>query len=304
MTIYGKIENLNDITIFVEVAERRSFTRAAKSLRLSLPYVSRRVKLLEESLKTQLIIRSSRDLSLTEAGKFYYDRCAELLRELNVVHEEVGDLNRGLRGSIRLYSPLGFGEQVMPELVMKFNKLYPDITVELRIGDRSTNPREKGVDVAIRTADLVDSSLDSRVLGRLHYQLCASKGYLKAHGMPRTPRELAERNCLVHIGQPSHDIWEFDWEGQRIRVPVTGNLRSNSGAAILRACHSGSGIARLPEYDVREGVAAGDLKIVFPGALQFSRQLRAYYPRSNHMPARIDTFLEFLRQETSSYLAP
>ena len=300
--LFNKIEDLNDLVVFAEVAARSSFTSAAKHLHLSLPSVSRRVKNLEDALKTQLFVRSTRHIALTEAGRFYYERCTKILAELKGVHEEVHDLTSKLQGSIRIYSPLGFGEQVLPAILLKFRKAYPDVVVELRVGDRSTNPTEKGVDIAIRTAELSDSNLLSRELGTLHYHLCASVGYLKTHKAPKSPDDLKDRNCLVHTAQPSPDVWEFGDGKAKKSVPVKGDLRSNSGVIIYRACMEGAGIARLPEYDVQSGVKAGRLKILFPGQLRFSRVLWAYYPRSSHVPARIDTFLNFLQAEIGFYL--
>ncbi|HEY4135352.1 MAG TPA: LysR family transcriptional regulator [Alphaproteobacteria bacterium] len=302
MLLNGKVEDLNDVAVFVEVAARGSFTRAAANLHLSLPSVSRRVKNLESALQTQLFVRSTRHLSLTEAGRFYFEKCAKLLNEMDLIHEEVGDLTRGLKGSIRIYSPLGFGEQVMADIVLKFGKLYPDIVVELRVGDRSTNPTEKGVDIAVRTADLKDSSLASRELGSLNYHLCASAKYLAERGTPTTLEELEEHNCLVHTAQPSPDLWEFDVDGAKRLIPVKGDLRSNSGAVIFHACLAGAGIARLPEYDVQTGQKHGQLEMLFPRQLNFTRPLYAYYPRSNHLPARIDRFLNFLEAEIGPYL--
>jgi DNA-binding transcriptional LysR family regulator len=304
MTLDGKIEDLNDIIVFVAVAERGSFTRAAASLHLSLPSVSRRVKNLEDALQVQLFVRSTRHLSLTDAGRFYYERCARILSELNLLHEEIGGLTQGLKGSIRVYAPLGFGEQVLPDIAMKFGRLYPDIVTELRIGDRSTNPTEKGVDIAIRTAELADSSLASCELGDLIYHVCAARSYLEARGEPLGPEDLAAHNCLVHTNQPSSDVWRFEAQGKPVDVPVKGDLRSNSGSVVFRVCMAGAGIARLPEYDARAGVESGKLKILFPGQLNFTRTMRAYYPRSSHMPVRIDRFLKFLRSEIGPYLRP
>ena len=300
--MFSKIDDLNDLVVFVEVAARKSFTTAAEHLRLSLPSVSRRVKNLEDALKVQLFVRTTRHIALTEAGRFYYDRCTKILEDLKGVHEEVHDLTSKISGSIRVYSPLGFGEQVLPEILLKFRKAYPEVIVELRVGDRSTNPTEKGVDVAIRTAALSDSNLLSRELGYLHYHLCASIDYLKAHKSPKSPDDLKERNCLIHTAQPSPDVWVFGDGKSKKNVPVKGDLRSNSGVVIYRACMEGAGIARLPVYDSMTGVKASRLKVLFPGQLRFSRPRWAYYPRSSHLPARIDTFLNFLQKEIGSYL--
>jgi DNA-binding transcriptional LysR family regulator len=292
---FGKLEDLNDVAIFVRVAEKSSFTQAARELRLSVPYVSKRIKYLEDTLQAQLFIRSTRHFSLTETGQRYYARCAAILQQLTAVHEEVGELTKGLRGTVRVYSPLGFGELVLPKIIFEFNKIYPDIIVDLRVGEDPASPTEKGVDIAIRTADLADASLLSRELGLLRYRVCASVDFFKGKKLPRRPEELAGYNCLVHPGQPGCDQWTFVDGEEECTLHVTGNLRSNSGVVIYDACEAGVGIARLPEYDARRGLKAGRLVELFPGQLTFARMLRAYYSRSPHTPARIETFLDFLQ---------
>jgi DNA-binding transcriptional LysR family regulator len=289
------VENLNDIMIFVRVAERKSMSRAAKELHLSAPYVTKRIKLLEDELGTQLLIRSTRYLSLTEAGEKYFRRCSEIMAQLKVAHEEVTDMRSGLRGSVRVYSSQGIGEHFLVPIITDFIERYPEITVDLRIADQSTTPTEKGVDLTIRSAELSDSSLVGRELGRLHYEVCAAPALLRK-GAPRSPQDLAKFNCLIHTVQPSANCWTFT-EGNGVStVMVKGNFCSSSGVVVYRACKQGAGIARLPEYDVRRGVGEGHLQVLFPGRLTFTRVLRAYYPRTPHVPARIETFIDFVQE--------
>ncbi len=289
------MENLNDIVIFVRVAERSSFTRAARELRLSVPYVSKRIKYLEDTLQTQLFIRSTRHFSLTETGQKYYERCGEILKQLNAIHEEVAELTKGLRGTVRVYSPLGFGELVLPQIIFEFNRLYPDIIVDLRVGEDAASPTEKGVDIAIRTAALADSSLLSRKLGVLRYRVCVAKSFFEGKTLPKISADIAGYNCLIHTGQRAPDLWTFDDGSKEATIKVAGNLRSNSGVAIYEACVAGVGIARLPEYDALKGLKTGKMIELFPDQLTFSRVLRAYFSRTPHTPTRIETFLDFLQ---------
>lgn len=285
--------------IFVRVADRKSMTRAAQELNLSAPYISKRIKSLEAALGTQLLIRSTHYLSLTEVGEKYYRRCSEILAQLKVAHEEVTDLTSGLRGTIRLYSSQGFGERVLTPVVAEFGRHYPDIVVDLRIADQSTSPTEKGVDLTIRTADLADSSLVCTELGTLKYQVCASPEFLKT-AVPKSPEDLANFNCLIHTVQSFAHQWTFTDSNTTSAVMVDGNLHSSSGVVIYRACKSGAGIARLPEYDVEHGVRRGHLVVLFPDRLTFTRTLRAYYPRTPHVPARLETFTNFLQARMKS----
>ncbi|HEY4136535.1 MAG TPA: LysR family transcriptional regulator [Alphaproteobacteria bacterium] len=280
--------------IFVRVADRKSMAQAAKELGLSAPYVSKRIKFLEDELRTQLLIRSTHYLSLTDVGEKYYKRCSDILSQLTVADEEVADLTTGLRGSLRVYCPQGFGEHVLTPIVAEFGQLYPEIMVDLRIADQSTSPMEKGVDLTIRTAELIDSSLVCTEIGTLKYQVCASPEFLKK-GVPKSPEDLADFNCLIHTVQTAAREWPFR-DGKKIStIIVDGNLHSSSGVVIYRACKHGAGIARLPEYDATRGVRGGYLKVLFPDQLTFTRTLRAYYPRTPHVPIRLETFTNFLK---------
>lgn len=297
------MRNLNDIAIFVRVVEKKSFSAAAKELGLSASFVSKRVRCLEEELKTLLLKRSTHFLSLTEGGEAFYTRCAEALELLGGATTEAIDRTDEMRGTLRLFAALGFGEYVLWQIASDFAQQYPDISVQLEIGNRSTNILEIGVDIAIRSADLPDTSLAHRDLGSLRYHICAAPSYLARHGQPETPSDLPRFNCLIHTAHMPADRWKFIGPAGEYTVRVTGNVRSNSGVAIHGACERGVGIARLPGYIADEAVTAGRLQILFPGLLQFERQLKAFYPRTRHIPAKVMKFLDLLEERVPAELS-
>jgi DNA-binding transcriptional LysR family regulator len=298
------VRNLNDIAIFVRVVEKKSFSAAAKELGLSPSFVSKRVRSLEEELKTLLLKRSTHFLSLTEGGEAFYTRCAEALNLLDGAQSEAIDRTDEMRGNLRLFAALGFGEYVLWKIAAAFAEQHPQIAIELEIGNRSTNVLEIGVDIAIRSADLPDSSLAHRDLGSLRYHICAAPSYLAKAGRPESPKDLPRFNCLIHTAHVPADRWRFaDRGGDDYIVRVTGNVHSNSGVAIHGSCERGVGLARLPNYIVDRAVAEGRLEILFPGKLQFERQLKAFYPRTPHIPAKVLKFLDFLQERVPQELA-
>ena len=297
------MRNLNDIAIFVRVVEKKSFSAAAKELGLSASFVSKRVRSLEEELKTLLLKRSTHFLSLTEGGEAFYTRCAEALNLLDGAQSEAIDRTDEMRGNLRLFAALGFGEYVLWKIAAAFSEQFPEIGIDLEIGNRSTNILEIGVDIAIRSADLPDSSLAHRDLGKLRYYICAAPSYLAKAGRPETPRDLPRFNCLIHTAHMPADRWRFVDRDGEYTMRVAGNVHSNSGVAIHGACERGVGIARLPSYIVDQAVADGRLEILFPGQLQFERQLKAFYPRTRHIPSKVLKFLDFLQERVPLELA-
>lgn len=298
------MDNLNDIVIFTTVVEKKGFSAAARSLGLSASYVSKRVRQLEEALDSQLLKRSTHFLSLTESGEAYYRTCAQALRLLEEARNRALEHAEHLRGSLRVFAALGFGEYVLWRLVSEFTKHFPEINIEVEIGNRSTNVLETGVDIAIRSADLPDSSLERRELGMLRYYVCAAPSYLDRAGIPATPRELARFNCLIHTAHNPAERWRFEENGKDYVVSVNGSLRSNSGVVVHGACEDGIGIARLPHYVARQSIAAGRLVELFPGRLRFERALKAFYPRTAHVPGKITAFLDFIEARLANELPP
>jgi DNA-binding transcriptional LysR family regulator len=295
------MKNLNDIAIFVRVVDEKSFSTAARELGLSTSFVSKRVRALEEELKTQLLKRSTHFLSLTETGSVFYQRCTSALELIDDASQEL-DQSGDVRGTIRIFTALGFGEHVLWRILSAFSEQFPEVSVRLEMGDRASNVLEKGVDVAIRSANLPDTSLDYRELGRLRYHVCAAPSYLERVGTPKSPEELRNFNCLIHTAHKPPERWRFSRSSGAYSVKVSGTFASNSGVAIHGACEAGLGIARLPEYVVRDATRTGRLQVLFPGKLRFERHLKAFYSRTQHLPLKVTKFLDFLEKELAAEL--
>jgi DNA-binding transcriptional LysR family regulator len=288
------MENLNDVLVFVRVAEKRSFSTAAKDLGLSAAAVSRHINQLELDLGVQLLKRSTRHLMLTDAGADFYKRCSQLVLGLEEARSAAMGYNTELKGILRVHATLGVGQRLVAPAVRDFLKAYQELSVDLTISAQPVNLLERGMDVVIRSARVSDSSLSCRELGPVRYSICAAKGYIERHGTPRAPRDLARFNCLVHTGQPAPDEWKFSNPKGKETVAVSGSFRTNNGVALYEAVRGGLGIARLPDYAASEGVKSGELIVLFNDVTSWGRGIKAFYPRSPHQPAKLRAFLDFL----------
>jgi DNA-binding transcriptional LysR family regulator len=298
------MENLNDVLVFVRVVEKGSFSTAAKELGLSAAAVSRHINQLELSLGVQLLKRSTRHLTVTDAGADFYKRCRDLVQGLEQARNAAMAFSTELKGLLRVHATLGVGQRLVAPAVNEFLQEYRDLSVELTIGTEPVNLLERGLDVVIRSAYLTDSSLSCRELGGVLYSICASRAYLEKHGTPRMPQDLAQFNCIIHTGQPAPNEWLFTTAEGRETVVVSGSLRTNNGVALYEAVSGGLGIARLPDYAISEEVASGDLVVLFKDVRGWGRSIKAFYPRSQHQPAKLTAFLDFMEGFMKRRAAP
>ena len=290
------MENLNDILVFVRVVEKGSFSTAAKELNLSAAAVSRHINQLESSLGVQLLKRSTRHLTVTDAGADFYKRCSQLVLGLEEARTAAIGFSTELKGALRVQATLGVGQRLVAPAVHEFLSLYPDLTVDLKIATHAMNLMEHGLDVVIRSAYVSDSSLSCRELGPVRYSICVAKSYLDKHGTPREPKDLPNYNCLVHTGQPSPNEWHFSTPEGRETVVVSGSLRTNNGVALQEAVRGGLGIGRMPDYAASEEVKAGRLVVLFSDVTGWGRSIKAFYPRSPHQSAKVRAFLDFMEE--------
>lgn len=293
------MQDLNSIAIFTRVAELKSFTLAARELRLSPSAVSKHISELERRLGATLLVRSTRKFSLTEAGNAFLERCKHAMLELNEAMASVSDLHSRPRGTLRVSVAWGFAEAMLTPLVHEFIEQHPELRVELTMSVLPINLVEAGMDVVIRSGRLVDASLRSRELGPVRYLICGSAAFFARHGRPVHPRDLERYNCLTHsIYSPKE--WWFTENGRDIAVRVQGNYQANSSEALRQAAVNGLGIARLPDYVAQRDVENGRLEAVFVGMVKSKQVMRAFFHRARRMPAKTKVFLDFLEQRIKS----
>ncbi len=285
------MDRLGDLDIFARVVATGSMSQAARDLGLSPPVVSKRIRRLEERLGSRLLQRTTRQIALTEAGKGFHERVLAILSSVEEAENWVSQRAQQARGPLRVSAPTTFGRlHVAPHLV-RFLERYPDISLDLTLSDSFVDVVGDGYDVAIRIADLADTSLVARKLAPNHRVLCASPGYLERHGTPQTLADLAHHRLLVH----NADSWRLEGPEGPVTVPVASAVATNSSEVIREAVIAGLGIALRSTWDVGPELRSGQLSIVLP-AYRASRRVGifAVYPSRRHLPVRTRVFIDFL----------
>lgn len=253
-------DRLTSIEIFVRAIALGSLSSAARDMGMSAAMAAKHLNALEARLGVTLVHRTTRRLSLTEAGEIYLDKAETILADLREVEAEVSAGTHKIEGLLRVSAPAAFGALHLGEIIAAFNRLYPAVTVEIGLSDRYVDLLEERWDMAIRIGKLASSSLIARKLADVRLNICASPAYLAAHGTPRTPSDLAEHDCLGYTLSPLTGVshWGFGRDG-RIRQPVRGSLRGNNGEVLVQAALAGQGLVYGPRFLTANAVADGAL---------------------------------------------
>ncbi|MEQ9146454.1 MAG: LysR family transcriptional regulator [Parvibaculaceae bacterium] len=286
--------DLNALPILVEVVRNNSFSKAADQLGITKSKVSKNVAQLETSLGVKLLHRTTRRISLTEAGARFYEQALQGLSFIENAENAATELQQEPKGALKISAPMSFGQTHIAPLVPRFLKQYPDVSIDLVLSDEKQDLLEHGFDAAIRAGDLSDSSLVGRHLCPLRSVLCASPAYLKVHGEPRTPADLTTHNCLLYSYSVPVDEWVFQKAGKRSTVRVTGNYRVNNSEALRVSLLSGIGIGRLPTFVAAQDVKRGRLVPVLDSYEMKQTSLYALYPQKQFLPYKVRTFLDFI----------
>ena len=290
---------LNDLMTFVTVVDEQSFTRAADRLNVTHSVVSKRITRLESSLNARLLNRTTRRLMMTEPGQALYERCSQIKQDIEEATLAVASTHDRPYGTLRVNAPMSFGQIHLAPVVCDFIKAYPDIKVELVLGRQYANLLEHNLDLSIQISELPDSSFIAKRLALRSTHICASPEYFKTHGIPKTPDELKEHNCLIYQSHKMHDEWHFAQNDDTQVIKVQGNLHVNSSQAIQRAAIKGLGIARLPGYLTEQAIAAGKLASVLHEYCPHDIGIYAVYPHNRHLATKVRVFIDFIAERFS-----
>lgn len=289
-------DRLQELTVFVRAAESGSFSRAARELGLSQPSVSRIIGELETRLGATLLLRTTRRITVTDAGATFLERSREILAEI----EDAEDAARGidsLRGTIRLAIPVVYGtREVIPRLA-KFLALHPLLHVELSVADHRQDLVAEGADIAIRTGDLDDSAFGARRLQTLQMMLVATPSYLAARGVPKTPADLASHDCISGPGNFGRDNWSFTRNGTETSVNVRGRIHTNSGPGVFASAMAGLGIAMASTVMAGSEVKAGTLVALLRSYKLPTVDVHAVFPGGPRPSTKVRALVDFLAQE-------
>jgi len=287
---------LTEMSVFSRVVAAGSLSSAARELGLSPAMVSRRLSALEARLGVRLLNRTTRTLRLTDEGANYYDTCSRLLSEIDEAEAAVSAGRIEPRGALKVALPASFGNRHIAPLVPRFAERYPNVQLALSLSDRTVNIIEEGFDLAVRIAHLEDSSLAARRLAPNRRVVCASPAYLRRHGTPRTPQDLAGHNCITSTDFSMN--WDYtDSGGVAGSVRVTGRYACDNWEVLREWALAGLGVALKSTWDVRQHLEDGSLVPLFPG-YTFGSDVAIYavYPHRRHLPSKTRVFIEFLAE--------
>lgn len=289
--------DLSDIRVFLAVAQQRSFTAAARQLSMTPPTVTRAVSALERSLGVQLLLRTTRQVSLTSAGAVYAARVEPLIRQFDQVRDDLREEQGDVAGLIRINAPLSLGQQLLPDIVSGFRAEHPQVSVSLSLTDRFIDIVSERFDLALRVSEAPrDRSTIWRKVCRARRILVASPGYLAIFGTPETPDDLSRHGCIAYDEEAISETWELT-NGGRTRKALAGKvLAANNGELIAKLVEDGQGLALLPHFIVGDALARGALEQVLAEWEPPELWLTLYYPPYEKLPMRVARFSDFFER--------
>ena len=295
------MEDLERMAIFARVVETKSFSETARRLGLSKSLVSKEVTRLEKSLGARLLNRTTRAMSLTEAGALLYDHCARIVEELEQAKLAVGHINTAPRGLLRVSASVAFGTLHIAPALPDFLARYPEVRIDMVIGDRFVDLADEGFDVAVRISREPAPNLVARRLAPVNRKIVATPGYFERHGVPAAPADLARHNCLTYTHISPQGTWSLRGPGGDIAVPIAGNLRLNDDEALSAAVLGGLGVALLPTFIIGRDLQEGRLQAVMSDYVPSERHIHAVYLPNRHLPAKVRAFIDFLLERFSPH---
>ncbi len=286
--------DLNELAVFVKVAETRSVSAAARALSLPKSTVSRRLASLEAALGVSLAQRGPREVHLTDAGRLLHERCARLVADADAAGRAVQLMQVSSRGMVRMSAGFDFGTQVVAPLAVEFMKLHPYVSLDLMLTDRAVDLVKEDVDLALRIGPVKDPSLVVKRLGTTSGVFCAAPSYLARQGEPRDPHDLATHDCIAFASPVHSDRWAFVGPTGETQVDVRVRLRTNSLSLVRDAAVAGLGVARLPLFMCQGDLREGQLRRVLPGHAPPPRPVHVVHTGVRHMPPRVRAWVDFL----------
>ena len=283
------------ISEFVHVAENASFTQASKKMAISTAQVSRQISALENRLNVKLFYRTTRQVSLTEEGRVFYQHCRSVLDGLDAAERAITNLQTTPQGKIKLTASVTYGEQQVLPLVSDFMLQYSEVAVSAYLSNQQIDLVEGGYDLAIRIGKLADSSMMAKKLGTRTSYVCASPEYLEKHGIPHAISELSKHSCLLG----TLDYWHFMESGKEKNIRVAGKLRYNSGYSLADAALKGLGIVQLPDYYVQNHLQSGELITLLDSYRVPDEGIWAIYPHNRHLSPKIRLLVDYLAKHLS-----
>lgn len=292
------MDRLTALTVFRRTVDVGSFAEAGRQLGLSPAAISKNISELEAHLSARLLHRTTRRMSLTEAGTLYYERVVRILDDLAEADSALGPMQNQARGLLRVSAPMTWTLFGLSAALPAFLERYPDVSIDLHMDDRRTDIVREGYDIAIRGSDqLEDSSLIARKLTTLQHVVCGAPAYFERTGRPATPTDLRRHECVQFTWSGHPDEWVFSKGEQETRIPVDGRYKVTSSLAVRDALRAGIGLSLIPRLYVREDLKQGRLCTVLDDWRTVETGVYAVYPSRRHVVEKVRAFLDFLATE-------
>jgi len=287
------MDRLEAMSVLLAVAEAGSISGASRKLKVPLATISRKVSELEAHLNARLLMRSSRNISLTEAGQSFVAASRRILQDVSDAERDVSGENAMLKGELVLSAPIALGRFYLLPVVEEFLRDYPSIDIRMMLADRRMNLIEDHIDIGLRVGELNDFSLVAKKVGTVRRVVCASPAYLKRRGIPKTPADLKAHDCITFENTLSSQAWTFNVGKAKKSFPIHSRLIVSTAEAACDAAIAGVGLTRMLDYQVAAPLRTGALKLVLESCKSSPKPVHLIYEAGRHLPLKIRTFLDY-----------
>ncbi len=288
------MDKFNNMQVFCRIVELGSFAKVAREMSLSAMMISKYITQLEKSLGVSLLNRTTRSLNLTEAGENYYHRSKQLLEDLAALDESIVQLGGSVKGLINVSTPIDFGGIYMIPAIERYQQLYPEVTISMRLNNKYVNLREGIFDVSILVTDCLDQGIVARKLATTHLCTYAAPAYLASHPPLKRVEDLSQHRCLHYIDTPHGDYWTFIIDGKPKKIKVAWIFAANNGRSLCQAAALGMGVIQVPRLSVESYLERGELVEVLANYQIAAVPIYATYLQRRFYPSKLTTFIEFL----------
>lgn len=289
------IDRLDAMRTFVAIVEAGSFSAAAKRLGVSVPAISRRLSGFEERIGMPLLHRTTRSVECTEYGQMYFDRATRILTEIECVELELAGLRHAPAGLLRVSAPSVFGRTFVAPVIPEFLNRYPRIRIDLSlVRDAQSGADAADAAIGLRSPAGRHDDKGCRTLGTFRHVLCAAPDYLRRAGTPSNPQDLSQHDCIVESASEASSTWQFQHDGEEIAQHIQGRLACDDAEALLNAALAGSGVARIPSFQVRDHVRANRLEVLLEAYEPPPAAMQIAYTKLGPTLPKVSAFVQFL----------
>lgn len=293
--------DLNQVSVFIKVIQEGSFSAAAKKLGMPNSTVSAKVSALESDLGVTLIQRTTRHLNVTPAGEAFFQRCLAGLTAISNAKEELAAMQKEPQGLLRVTAPVELGQEVLPELVMDYQKKFPKVQVEFYLSDRRVDLLAENIDIALRAGPMKDSTLMAKKVGDVYFTPFASAKFIKQHGQPLHPRDMSKFNC-IQFTPMGFESWLLVGPSGKLSVPIKSNLIVNDLKIVRSMVLEGAGIALLPNYFCQKEVKTGQLQRLLTQWKSEPVPVHFVYPGQKYASPKVTQFIKLGTEKIASKL--